>query len=129
MTETQQYRVHACSNNGRHEPHEFRGTYRKPSLPGVEITETFQCEGIERPAPTTEQANEQPSPHPPTREQIAETIRDALDAGYGIIAPGDMDEAVGNVLAVIQNGAAREWPAADDGSDLTWRERNEADRG
>lgn len=57
MTE-QQYRVHACNNTEPHEAHEFRGTYRKPSLPGVEITETFQCEGIEHPVPTTDDPDE-----------------------------------------------------------------------
>lgn len=49
MTE-QQYRAEQCINTEPHEPHTFRGQYR-----GVYITETFQCNGIERPVPTTDE--------------------------------------------------------------------------
>lgn len=115
----QQYRVHACNNTEPHEAHEFRGTYRKPSLPGVEITETFQCEGIERPEPTTDRpdltrdqfTNDESyylatGQHPslPTREQIAELI--ALHYGWGEADEEDR-EAGDAVLALIQKGADR----------------------
>lgn len=42
------FRVHPCGETAPHEAHEWRGTYRKPSLPGVTITETFRCEGADR---------------------------------------------------------------------------------
>lgn len=75
-----------------------------------------------------------PSPSLPTRDQIAwqklRSLRDDLfESTDAAFEPDEVIEELDAVLALLQKGADREWPAADDGSDLTWRERNGADRG
>lgn len=84
MTE-QQYRVHACDSTEPHEAHQFRGTYQKRSLPGVEITETFQCEGIERPVPTTDEQ--------PRTGVSTDRLRDMADLLDGLLNRATLRQA------------------------------------
>lgn len=102
----------------------------------VDIDQGVIDEGNNEVTFTLSELDEQHSPSLPTREQIAEMWDRARDDTSiprnrdGEMVPVDAFQAgVAAVLALLQKGAEREWPAADDGSDLTWRERNGADRG
>jgi thiamine pyrophosphate-dependent acetolactate synthase large subunit-like protein len=102
-----------------------------------EITATFTEDRIERPVPTTDEScndcaaecgarhphrdghHAMPSPHPPTREQIAEAkaLIEEADGALSVIGDGDwtwqdtmlrrLADHYRKLLALIQNGADR----------------------